>query len=276
MTQLVYDSASPQHPLLDPFRNMWNKRGLIGLLVARDLTLRYKRSVLGVWWTILNPLLTTLIYWLVFQNIFGRQGEDGVPFVVYLLSGTLFVSTFFSQGVLACGTSLMGGRNILSKVRVPGEVFAVTASVAAAVNFAIGLVILAGIQLLQGPGIPWTIVLVPIPLLAMLMFVTGVGMLIASAAIHFYDVIDFVRVLLQLAVWMVPTFYPLDIIPDSLLPFIKINPLFSYLRVFRGFMYEGTFAPTWNFAYMGVSAVVALLLGVWVFSRSWRQAAVKM
>lgn len=276
MASTIYDSSAPQRPIIDPFVHMWKKRGLIGLLVGRDLTLRYKRSLLGVWWTVLNPLLTTLVYWFVFSNIVPRSGEGEAPFIVYLLSGTLLISTFFSQGVVAGGSSLMSARSILSKVRVPGEVFAVTASMAAAVNFGIGLIILAGLQVATGWGIPWTVILVPIPALAMLMFVTGIGMLIASAAIHFYDVLDFVRVLLALAIWTVPTFYPLSFIGEDLLLFIKINPLYSYLTIFRGFMYEGTFAPTWNFIYMGTSAVAMLLLGVWVFSRSWKQAAVRM
>jgi ABC-type polysaccharide/polyol phosphate export permease len=275
-TPVTYDSAEPRHALLDPFLNMREKRNLIGLLVGRDLTLRYKRSILGVWWTVLNPLLTTLVYWFVFSNIFERAGEGQAPFIVYLLSGTLFISVFFSQGALAGGSSLIDSRSILSKIRVPGEVFAVTASLAGCVNFVIGLVILAGLQLATGWGVPWTVILVPIPTLAMLLFVTGFGMLIASAAIHFYDVIDFVRVLLALVVWMVPTFYPIDIVPESFRILIEINPLYSYLEVFRGFMYEGVFAPGWNFAYMGISAVVMLLLGVWVFSKSWRQAAVRL
>jgi ABC-type polysaccharide/polyol phosphate export permease len=110
----------------------------------------------------------------------------------------------------------------------------------------------------------------------MLLFVTGFGMLIASAAIHFYDVLDFVRVLLALAVWMVPTFYPIDIVPENFHFFIRMNPLYSYLEVFRGFMYEGVFAPGWNFAYMGISALLMLVVGVWVFSRSWKQAAVRL
>lgn len=272
----IYDSAAPHRALIDPFRNVWGKRHLIGLLVARDLTLRYKRSVLGVWWTILNPLLTTLVFWFVFSNIFERQGEGEAPFVIYLLSGVLLISTFFSQGALAGGSSLISGRSVLSKIRVPGEVFAVTASLAAAVNFAIGLAILALIQVATGWGVPWTVVLVPIPTIAMLLFVTGFGMLIAAAAIHFYDVIDFVRVILTLVVWMVPTFYPLDIVPEAFRSIIRANPLYSYLEVFRGFMYEGVFAPTWNFVYMTASALTMLLLGVWVFSKSWRQAAVRM
>jgi len=274
--QAIYDSADVGHPIIDPFRNIWGKWALIKLLVSRDLTLRYKRSVLGVWWTVLNPLLTTLVYWFVFSNIFSRQGDGEAPFIVYLLSGTLLVSVFFSQGAIAGGSSLIGGRSILSKIRVPGEVFAVTASLAAAINFLIGLIILAVLQLATGWGIPWTVVMVPIPTVAMLLLVTGFGMLIASAAIHFYDVLDFVRVILSLVIWLVPTFYPIDIVPENLQVLIKANPLYSYLVVFRGFMYEGTFAPTWNFAYMTASAIVMLLVGVWVFSKSWKQAAVRL
>jgi ABC-type polysaccharide/polyol phosphate export permease len=275
-TANTYDSAAPRRPIVDPFVNIWTNRRLIGLLVARDLTLRYKRSVLGVWWTILNPLLTTAVYWFVFSAIFQRQGGDEAPFIVYLLSGTLLIASFFSQGSLAGGSSLIGSRSILSKIRVPGESFAVTAALAAAVNFVIGLVMLAVVQLVTGWGIPWTVVLVPIPTIAMLFLVTGFGMLIASAAIHFYDVLDFVRVLMQMAVWLVPTFYPIDIVPENLQILIKINPLYSYLEVFRGFMYEGVFAPTWNFVYMGISAPLVLLIGVWVFSKSWKQAAVRL
>jgi ABC-type polysaccharide/polyol phosphate export permease len=275
-TTAIYDSAAPRRPIIDPVVNIWTNRSLIGLLVARDITLRYKRSVLGIWWTVLNPLLTTLVYWFVFSAIFQRQGAGDAPFIVYLLSGTLLIASFFSQGAIAGGSSLIGSRGILSRVRVPGESFAVTAALAAGVNFLIGLVMLALIQLATGWGIPWTVVLVPIPALAMLLLVTGFGMLIASAAIHFYDVLDLVRVVLQMAIWLVPTFYPIDIVPDNLQVLIRVNPLYSYLVVFRGFMYEGEFAPTWNFVYMGVSAIVMLLIGVWVFSKSWRNAAVRL
>lgn len=275
-TPHIYDSASPRRPIVDPFINMWKNRALIGLLVGRDLTVRYKRSVLGVWWTVLNPLLTTLVFWFVFSAIFHRTAGTEVPFIVYLLSGTLLISVFFSQGSIAGGSSLISGRGILSKIRIPGEVFAVTAALAAAVNFVIGLVLLLAIQLIVGWGVPWTVVLVPIPTIAMLAFVTGFGMLIASAAIHFYDVLDFVRVILQMVIWLVPTFYPIEIIPENLHFLIQLNPLYSYLVVFRGFVYEGVFAPTWNFVYMGASAVVMLLIGVWVFSKSWKQAAVRL
>ena len=272
---LEYDSARPVRPLVDEFTSLWTHRQLIRLLTVRDLTLRYKRSVLGVWWTLLNPLLTAAVMWLVFSQIFDRVSED-VPFIVYLLSGVLLISTFFAQGVLAAGSSLMSGGNILSKIRVPGEVFAFTAGLAAMVNFLMGLIPLLIIMVLTGTPIPWTVLLVPIPTFAMLCLVTGAGMLLAAAAVHFYDVLDFTRVMLQLSIWLVPTFYPLEMIPEKLQFIIKINPLFSYLEVFRGFVYRGEFAPTWNFVYMIGSALVFLAVGVWVFSKSWRQMVVKL
>jgi ABC-type polysaccharide/polyol phosphate export permease len=271
----VYDSAAQRRPVVDETLSLWNYRSLIRLLVTRDLTLRYKRSVLGVWWTLLNPLLTAAVMWLVFSQIFKRGSED-VPFIVYLLTGILLIQTFFAQGVLAAGTSLISSGGILTKIRVPGEVFAFTAAIAAGVNFAFGLIPLLVIMLLTGTPIPWTVILVPIPAIAMLALVAGIGMLIASAAVHFYDVIDFVRVVLQLSIWLVPTFYPLDMVPENFQIIIKINPLYSYLQVFRGFMYRGDFAPTWNFVMMAASAIVFLLLGVWAFSKSWRAMVVRV
>jgi ABC-type polysaccharide/polyol phosphate export permease len=230
--------------------------------------------VLGVWWTLLNPILTSAVMWMVFSQIFNR-GNREVAFIVYLLSGILLVQTFFAQGVMAGGSSLISSGGILSKIRVPGEVFAFTAATAAMVNFSIGLIPLLIIMVLTGTPVPWTVILIPIPAIAMLCLVTGVGMLIAAAAVHFYDVLDFTRVLLQLSIWLVPTFYPLEMIPEDLQWLIKINPLYSYLQVFRGFVYRGELAPAWNFAYMFSSALIMLMAGVWVFSKSWRQVVVK-
>lgn len=235
--------------------------------------MRYKRSVLGVWWTILNPLLTTIVMWIVFSQIFRRSGAE-VPFIVYLLTGVLMISMFFSQGVVAAGASLVSGRGILSKIRVPGEVFALTAAGAAMVNFFIGLIPLAIVMLVTRTPIPWTWILIPIPALAMLCLVTGMGMLIAAAAVHFFDVLDLVRVIVQLSIWLVPTFYPLEMIPEQLQVVIKANPLYSYLVIFRYFAYGGYPAELWHYAMMFTSAVVLLALGVYVFSRAWRSLVV--
>jgi ABC-type polysaccharide/polyol phosphate export permease len=271
MTTTIYDSAQPRRPLLSEFRHFWTYRGLIRLLVNRDLTVRYKRSLLGVWWTLLNPLLTAGIMYLIFGQLFGsRFGATDEPYVVYLLSGVMFM-TFFSQGVMATGSAIAGASGILSKVYVPAEVFSISTALAAGVNFAISLIPLVAAQLIAGVGIPWTILLVPIPALAMLALVAGLGLLIAAAAVFFYDVLDLTRVGVQLITYLTPMFWPVSIIPEQYQPLLRINPLFSYLEVFRGFMYRGEFAEWWAFAIMLISALLMLVLGVWVFTRSWRQ-----
>jgi ABC-type polysaccharide/polyol phosphate export permease len=272
-TSYVYDSDQTRRPVVTELTNLWSYRGLLKLLVTRDITVRYKRSTLGVWWTLLNPLLTMSVLWIVFSQFFRFEIPGDVPYVVYLLSGILLI-TFFSQGVIATGSSIVNSASILSKVYVPAEVFAVAAAVAALVNFSISLIPLLVIQIVTGVGFPGRPCWSPCPAFFMLMLVAGLGLLVASAAVFFYDVLDLTAVVIQLMAYLTPTFYPISIVPDQFVPFIQANPLYSYLVVFRGFMYEGVFAPGWNFAMMILSAVVVLLLGVWVFTKSWKNLVV--
>jgi ABC-type polysaccharide/polyol phosphate export permease len=269
----VYDSDQARRPLVSELRNLWNYRGLLRLLVTRDLTVRYKRSTLGVWWTLLNPLLFMAVLWMVFGQFFRFEIPGDTPYIVYLLSGIVFM-TFFSQGLIATGSSIVNSSSILTKVFVPPEVFALSSSVAALANFGISLVPLLVVQLITGVGVPWTVLLVPLPALCMLMLVAGLGLLVASAAVFFYDVLDLTAVGVQIITYLTPTFYPISIVPDQFVPVVQANPLYSFLLVFRGFVYEGVFAPGWAFAVMIVTAVGFLLLGAWVFARSWKSLVI--
>ena len=271
-TTPVYDSATPRAPVVTEIKNLWEHRELIGVLINRDLTIRYKRSTLGMWWTLLNPLLTTFVLWIVFGQFF-RFETPGVPYVVYLLSGILFI-TFVMQATLASASAIVNNAGILTKVYVPPEVFSSSAALAAGANFAISMVALFVVQLITETGIPWTVILVPIPIIATLALTAGLGLLVASAAVAFYDVIDLTGVLLQIVGYLTPTFYPLDIVPDRFLWLIYANPLHSYLLVFRGFVYEGVFASGWAFLYMGATSIGILILGAWTFSKIWRRLVV--
>jgi ABC-2 type transport system permease protein len=276
MTTTYYDSAESRRPLLTELGNFVAYRGLVRLLVTRDLTVRYKRSVLGIWWTVLRPLLTSAVMWLIFGQIFRFPMEDPrIPYIVYLLSGVLF-STMFAQGVAAAGSAIVNSSAILTKLYVPAEVFALSSATAAVVNFFLSLIPLFIVQLVTGVGIPWTAILVPIPGLALLALITGIGLLVASAAVYFHDVLDLTDVFVQLITYAIPTFYPLSIVPERFRIVIYANPLYSYLEIFRGFVYEGRFADTCHFVMMFGSAAVSLVLGVWVFSRVWKKLVVML
>ena len=267
----VYDSAQPRTTLVSVFTNLWAYRGLLKLLVRRELTVRYKRSTLGVWWTLLNPLLTTAVLWLVFGVIAGRFGNADLeePYVVYLLAGVIMM-TFFSQTVLATGSAITGSKDILSKVYVPAEVFAFSTAFAGLVNFLISSVLLVFAALVSGQGIAWTAVLGPLPVLSMLALIVGLGLLIASAAVWFFDVLDLTRVLIQLLYYLTPVFWTLSFIPEWAHPVVFANPLYSYLEVFRDVVYRGVISPWWQWVMMLGTAIVAVTLGAWVFTRAWK------
>ncbi len=273
---VYYDSDQNRRPLITEFRNFWRYRGLIKLLVVRQLTVRYKRSVLGVWWTVLNPILTIAVLWVIFSNFFGRGGTLDEPYIVYLSAGIL-LSTYFVQGVNSTGASIINSRNILVKMYLPPEIFALVTALAAAANFILSLVPLFLLQLLTGVGIPWTVILVPLPLVTMLMFVTGIGLLIASAAVYFRDVLDITRVLTSLVNFLIPTFWTIGILEGkSALILVENNPVYSYLVSFRNLVYQGVIPERRFLIMMVVSSVVALMLGVYVFSRNWRRVVVRL
>jgi ABC-type polysaccharide/polyol phosphate export permease len=272
---IVYDSSRVRRPIVSEVRNTWTYRGLLRLLVRRDLTLRYKRSFLGVGWSLLNPLITSAVMWFIFSQVFARSAREDVPFIVWLLSGITLVA-FFSQGIVASGSSLVTSRGIITKVYVPPEIFAFSTAIAAGVNFLIMMIPLLALQIFTGIGIPWTVFLVPIPAIATLLTVAGVGLMLAAAAVHFYDIIEMTKVLATLLTWMVPTFYTLAMIPTEYHWVIKANPVYSYLVIFRGFVWGGEFAPWWNWVVMIATTLIVLALGAWIFGRSWKNVVARL
>lgn len=269
----VYDSAARSPLLFTELRNLWTYRRLLRLLVQRDVLARYKRSLLGVWWTLLNPLLTMSVLWLVFSHLFRfRNAISGVPYVIYVLSGVLIV-LFFQQGVDMVSSSIVQNTGVLKKVYVPAELFSLSAGLAAAVNLAFGLIPLLIFQVVLGVGIPWTALLVPLPALALLCLVVGAGLLVASLAVRFNDVLDFNRVILMLIGYFTPSFYPIAVVPSAIRQFFDFNPVYQDLNLFRNLIYVGSLS-TWQpwVAAFG-SGLIVLCAGLWVFARGWRTTA---
>jgi ABC-2 type transport system permease protein len=269
----VYDSSRRPPLLLTELSNLWSYRRLIQLLVTRDVLVRYKRSLLGVWWTLLNPLLTMTVMWLVFSRIFRFAiGTAGVPYVIYLLAGVI-VLIFFQQGVETVASSIVVNTGILSKVYVPAELFSFSAGFAAAINLTLSVIPLLIFQLALGVGIPWTVVLVPLPVLSLLCLVVGLGLLVASIAVRFHDMLDFNRVILVLVGYLTPTFYPIGIVPHALRRVIELNPVYHDLNLFRNLIYGGSLSSWQTWVAAWGSGLVTLAVGLWVFARSWRTAA---
>jgi ABC-type polysaccharide/polyol phosphate export permease len=275
MSKEVYDSQARGKVFADTFRAFWDYRELIQLLVKRDIAVRYKRSFLGLLWTLLNPLLTSLVLWFVFIEIFSARLPDGTQFAPYLLAGVLLV-TFFTQGFNQAADSIAQGSGILMKIYVPPQVFAFAGSVSNAVNFCFGLFALAFISLITEDGISMFFPLTVVIILFMLMYVTGLGLLVSVAYVRYDDTRSIFAILISFMMYLSPIFYPKEILSETMLRIVNINPLTSYLDVFR-YVFSNTGSASWgDWVYMSSFSVVMLFLGIRSFAKAWPRTVVMM
>jgi ABC-type polysaccharide/polyol phosphate export permease len=241
---------------------------LIRLLVNRDLTIRYKRSVIGIGWTLLNPMLTSFVLWVVFSFAFGSRLVAGQQFAPYLMAGIL-LHTFFNQGTWLASESISSNSEILTKIYVPPQVFTISAAISAFVNFSISLLPLAIVVLISGQALSFTLPLVAIVGACMTLLVAGIGLMLSTLFVRFDDARNIVSVLLMIALYITPVFYPISILSKQMQTLINLNPLTSYLEVFR-WAFSNNATPTFaNWAYMIATSILSFAFGAIIFKRAW-------
>jgi ABC-2 type transport system permease protein/lipopolysaccharide transport system permease protein len=219
-------------------------------------------------WSLINPLLSSLVLWFVFVNIFNAKLANGTSFAPYVLAGVLLVS-FFSQGLLQAADSIAGGVGILQKVHIKPEIFAVSSSLSSAVNFVFGLFALVFVNLLVGDKFSLFIPLTALVIISMMFFLTGLGLMTAILFIKFDDSRNIVNILLQLLTYLTPVFYPKDILGKNVERVVSINPRTSYLDVFRSVFTDTGVATSFDWIYMFGSSTVIFFVGMYFFSRNW-------
>lgn len=239
-------------------------RDLVVYLVLRDLKVRYRRSSIGFAWTMLQPLLMMLVLQIVFANIFRFELDN---YAVYALSGILFWNSF-SQSVVTSMNSLRSNAALLTKLPVPKAVFPLSTVVAGFLNLVFALVPLFLILLVTGHPIRPALLFLPVAVLIAWTFTLGAGLVLSPLAAFFTDIVELVTVLLMLAMYLTPVFYPMDIIPERLQWVVRFNPLRSILEVFRDPIYYGKIPPLSHLSVAVCIALAALALGIWTFRRS--------
>lgn len=275
MSKKVYDSNARGKVFSETFRAFWDYRELIILLVKGDITVRYKRSFLGLLWTLLNPLLTSLVLWFVFITIFSSKLPDGTQFAPYLLAGVLLV-TFFTQGFNQAADSIAQGSGVLMKIYVPPQVFAFAGAVSNAVNFCFGLFALAFISLITGDGVYLLFPLTILVIVFMTMYVTGLGLLVSIAFVRYDDTRSIFAILISFMMYLSPIFYPKEILNSEMLTVVNANPLTSFLEVFR-YVFSNTGTASWaDWVYMGSFSVAILFIGIRSFANAWPRTVVML
>lgn len=256
----VYDSARRGPVALEELRGIFQYRDLIYQLVRRDVVSRYKRSVLGIAWTLLQPLGMMLILSLVFSTLF--QSIKGYP--AYILSG-LIAWTFFAQTTSAIINQIVWGGALLRQIYVPRTSFAVSAIGTGLVNLAFSFIPLLFIVLLTGLPLRWSILFIPVSMLLLGAFALGVGLIISTMSIYFPDVAEMYTIILLGWMYLTPIIYPETIIPEAYRYWLfSLNPMYYFVKIFRTPLFDGVLPDALTLVIATVISALTLVIG-WLF-----------
>jgi lipopolysaccharide transport system permease protein len=254
-------------------------REMLVNLTLRELRGKYKRSLLGWSWSLLNPLATMLIFTLVFRFILKIPVDEGDPsgmkiFAFFLLCG-LLPWNFTAAGMTGAMGTLIANSNLIKKVYFPREILVIANVLASAVSLLIELAVLSVALMLFGNFVlPWLPVLVVLVALQTL-FVIGIGLLMSVLNVYFRDVQHLVGILLQLWFYATPIIYPLSLVRDATLwgheiplrALYRLNPMVGFVEAVRDCLYDLRFPSAGDLAYLVVVALATLAVGVAVFTR---------
>ena len=257
---VVYDSAKRQPRWIEEATNLWTYRGLVHELVIRDIKVRYKRSVLGILWTMLAPLLNMIALTLVFSVLF-KQAIQNYP--VYFMTGSIFWA-FFSQTTSTVSSHTQGSNEMAKRTFVPRSVFVASALGGGLVNLVLSLVPLLLILFLTRFPLHATWAFLPVSITIVALFTAGASLLLFTVASRFADIKEMYLVLVQTWFFLTPIVYHPSIVPPKYRFALWANPMYYLVQTFRAPIYDGVI-PGAGLLLGSFALSVAVLVTGWVF-----------
>jgi ABC-type polysaccharide/polyol phosphate export permease len=264
MTAWDYDSATRRNGPLPALSRLLRQRGVVRAFVVRDLKVRYRRSALGVLWSVATPLLMMLVMTFAFSAAFGRAAPS---FPAFVLSGIL-VWNFFANTVTVIVAEAAAGGDLSRRVSVPRAASAAATVITALIHLLIGVAVLIPIFALTGRPLGVPMATLPITITAMAAFTAGIALSVAAAALYFPDVAHIVPVLLPAWMFLTPVVYPAAIVPARWQWLLRANPMTTFVNAFRDPLYAGVVSSPSTFASMFAMALAALVAGWCLFTYS--------
>lgn len=242
-------------------QNFLRFKPLLDELVARDVKIKYRRSVLGVLWTLLNPLFMMIILSIVFSNLFKFDIEN---FPLYILSGQV-VFNFFSGATSDAMSAIIGSAPLIKKVYVPKYLFVISRVFSSFINLMASFTALLLVMVATRAELHWTTLLVPIPIILLVGFSLGIGLILSAVAVKFRDMIHLYSVFITGLMYLTPVIYPMSILPPWLEKVVSLNPLTNMLEMFRDVMLNNTVFSVEALIVAVVETAIALAVGLYVF-----------
>ncbi len=236
---------------------------LIAELVKRDLRLKYRRSVLGYFWSLLNPLMMMSVMMVVFSYMFRFNIEN---YPLYLICGqTIF--NFFNESTNKAMFAIIQNGPLIKKVYVPKCVFPLAKVLSCFITMALSLVAVLIVMVFTRVRLHFSMLLFFVPLIFLLFFTSGVGMIISGLAVKFQDVTHLYSVFTMVLMYATPIFYPIEAVPEGVARIIRLNPIYTIIYLFRNLMLYGRIPEASSWLYAFATSLVMFLVGALLFDR---------
>jgi len=240
---------------MESLREFWHYRELFYFFIWRDVKVRYKQTVLGASWAIIQPFFTMVVFTLFFGRL-AKMPSDGIPYPIFSYSA-LLPWIYFSGALTNVGNSLVGNVNLLTKVYFPRATLPASAALSGLVDFSIAFLVLLGMMAYYQIQPSWEILLWPVLIIPLVFLALGTGMILAALNVKYRDVKYILPFIIQLWLFITPIIYPTSIIPERFRVLIAINPLTGIIEAFRS-----SIVPMRNIDYqlLSVSVVLSLII----------------
>jgi len=260
-SRYIYDSKRDDKAVFGEVKSLLRYRDLLYQLVRRDIVTRYKRSVLGILWTMLNPLGTMVILSIVFSKMFDMDGS----YPAYIISN-IIAWNFFSQSTSFSMNSTLWGSNLFHRIYLPRSAFVISTIGTGIVNLLLSMIPLLLVFFIIGVPIKISFLFLPISILLLAIFTLGISLILSTLVVFFPDVAEFYPVLLTAWMYLTPIMYPETLLANN--PFgywiMSLNPLYRVLKLFRMILYNGVIPTPHEWLIGTLTAILFLVLG-WSF-----------
>ncbi len=250
-------------------QELWTYRELFYFLAWRDIKVRYKQTLLGVVWAVIQPLFTMLVFTLLFGRL-AKLPSDGTPHAVFYFSA-LLPWIYFSGALALTGNSLVGNANLLTKVYFPRVILPASVAFSSLVDFGIGSLLLLGIMAYYGIAPTWHLLFWIVATVPLVLFTLGVGMFLSALNVKYRDVKYAIPFVIQIWLFVTPIIYPISIVPEKYRFLVALNPLGGIVEVFRHAVVP---AKPLDGSMLGLSmalVLVTFVLGAWYFRKAERE-----
>ncbi len=256
---------------LHTLRSLWENRELLFILTSREVSLRYRQTALGVTWVILQPLLASAVFTVVF-GLFLNAPSDDVSYPLFTFAGLLPWGVF-SQSLQKAGISLLREIRLITKIFFPRVIIPVATIFATLVDFSVSLILLLILMPLFGAEYSINLLVIPLLLLITLLFSIGLGVLFASITVFYRDFMYVTPFVIQVWLYASPLVYSASIVPPAFRWVYYVNPMVGVISGFRWAVFAGLQFPAISLAYSTVVSLIVFVAGILVFNRFERKFA---